>query len=159
MAEVVRASALAPRKPLGQLHRSRKLPIRARLRPLLEPMSKRKRPWFFTAGPGRKYPAGDHWINPKRLDESFLKLVKSLKMPTGRDGAGFTIHSLRHFFETFCTNNGIPQRVVDTWLGRTGDPSMGANYYKLSDEESQSFMLKVPFGTGESAADAGNPQT
>jgi hypothetical protein len=32
---------------------------------------------------------------------------------------------------------------------------MGAHYYKLTDEESQSFMVKVPFGTGEPAADAG----
>ena len=34
--------------------------------------------------------------------------------------------------------------------------SMGSVYYKLSDEESQKFMLKVPLGTGEPAADAGN---
>jgi hypothetical protein len=32
---------------------------------------------------------------------------------------------------------------------------MAAVYYKLKDEESQSFMTKVPFGTGKPAADAG----
>jgi integrase len=138
---------------------SRKVPIHARLRPLLEAMSKRKRPWFFTARPSRKYPTGDHWLNPKRVNETFLGLIKSLKLPAGRGAGGFTIHSLRHFFETFCTNNGTPQRVVDAWLGHTGDQSMGANYYKLSDEDSQSFMLKVPFGTGEPAASAGDTQT
>ena len=30
-----------------------------------------------------------------------------------------------------------------------------AVYYKLSDADSQSFMAKVPFGTGAPAADAG----
>jgi hypothetical protein len=35
---------------------------------------------------------------------------------------------------------------------------MGAVYYKLSDEESQKFMKRVPFGTGAPAADAGNTE-
>ena len=51
-------------------------------------------------------------------------------------------------------NAGIPQRVVDTWLGHQSDKSMGSVYYKLSDEDSQKFMLNVPLGTGKSAADA-----
>jgi len=48
--------------------------------------------------------------------------------------------------ETFAINNGIPQRVVDAWLGHVGDKSMGAVYYKLSDADSQKFMAMVPFG-------------
>ncbi len=32
---------------------------------------------------------------------------------------------------------------------------MAAVYYKLSDEDSQKFMLQVPLGTGMPAADAG----
>lgn len=81
-------------------------------------------------------------------------MVASLGLPAGRDG-GFTLHSLRHFFETFTVNAGIPQRVVDTWLGHRSDRSMAAVYYRLKDEDSQRFMKKVPFGTGEPAADAG----
>jgi integrase len=81
-------------------------------------------------------------------------LVTRLEVPAGRE-AGFVIHSLRHFFETFTVNEGIPQRVIDTWLGHRSDKSMAAVYYKLSDTDSQSFMAKVPFGTGEPAADAG----
>lgn len=104
-----------------------------------------------------KYPAGDHWISPKRLNDAFVNLLKELKMPAGRDSGGFTIHSFRHFFETFCINNGPPQPVVDAWLGHMGNQSMGANYYKLSDADSQAFMWKVPFGTGAPAADVGNP--
>jgi integrase len=69
--------------------------------------------------------------------------------------AGLAIHSLRHFFETFCANAGIPQRAVDTWLGHHSDKSMAAVYYRLRDEDSQAFILRVPFGAGEPAADAG----
>ena len=65
------------------------------------------------------------------------------------------VHSLRHFFETFTVNTGIPQRVIDAWLGHRSDKSMAAVYYRLRDEDSQSFMGKVPFGTGEPAADTG----
>jgi integrase len=136
--------------------RSRKVPIHPRLRPLLEAQPARKRPWFFTASPSRKYPAGDHWISTKRLNDAFVKLVQGLEMPAGREGGGFTIHSFRHFFETFSTNHCIPQRVVDAWLGHVGDQSMGANYCKLADADSQAFMTNVPFGTGKSAADAGD---
>ena len=45
-------------------------------------------------------------------------------------------------------NNGIPQRVIDTWLDHHSDKSMASVYYRLSDEESQSFMRRVPFSTG-----------
>jgi integrase len=65
------------------------------------------------------------------------------------------IHSLRHFFETFTVNAGVPQRAVDAWPGHHSDKSMAAVYYRLRDEDSQAFMAKVPFGAGEPAADAG----
>lgn len=126
--------------------RSRNVPIHARLRAFLESLPKEKRPWFFTAQASNRYPQGGHWINPKRLNEDFLKLLKRLKLPTGREARGFTIHGLRHFFETFCVNSGIPQRVIDTWLGHRSDRSMASIYYKLSDADSQEFMAKVPFG-------------
>lgn len=75
----------------------------------------------------------------------------------GRDN-GYVIHSLRHSFETIAVNAGIPQRVVDAWLGHTADRSMAAVYYHLSNEESQKFMGMVPFGTGAPAASAGNKE-
>lgn len=43
---------------------------------------------------------------------------------------------------------GIPQRVIDTWLGHRSDRSMGSVYYRLSDTDSRAFMEKVPFGPG-----------
>ena len=47
---------------------------------------------------------------------------------------------------------------MDAWLGHSSDRSMAAVYYKLRDEESQQFMIKVPFGTGMPAADAGDTE-
>jgi integrase len=138
--------------------RSRRIPIHPRLRALLEAVPRTHRQWFFTAGRSTRYPDGGHCINPKKLNEGFLKLAARLGMPTGRDAGGFTIHSLRHFFETFCNNSGIPQRAIDTWLGHGSDQSMAAKYYKLRDDESQAFMAKVPFWDGKPAAKAGKKE-
>jgi integrase len=85
-------------------------------------------------------------------------LLQKLGMPAGRD-QGFTLHSLRHSFKTICINAGIPREVVDAWQGHSPDRSAGSAYYKLSDTESQRFMTMVPFGTGESAADADDKES
>lgn len=124
---------------------SRKIPIHPELRKLLEKRSAAPGPWYFTAEPSNRYPAGDHWINPKKLNERFLGVAERVKLPTGRDALGYTLHSLRHFFETHCVNQGIPQRVIDTWMGHQSDRSMAAVYYHLSDEDSQAFMQRVDF--------------
>ena len=120
-------------------------------------MSNRDRPWFFTATPSEKYPDGNHNISTKHLNEDLLKLLKKLNLPAGREG-GFTIHSLRHSFETICVNAGSPQRVVDTWLGHRSDTSMAANYYKLLDPDSQRFMTQVPFGTDKPPTHGGESE-
>ena len=109
----------------------------------------------FTAEPSKRYPDGSHHINTKHLNDFFLKILTKLKIPTGRKD-GFTIHSLRHFMRTFCVNAGVPERVVDLWLGHASDRrSVQSTYYHLTDEASQQFMRKVPFGEGNPAADAG----
>lgn len=136
---------------------SRKIPIHSRLRPYLTAVTIDRRRWFFESAASKKYPDGGHWISGKHLNEDFLEILRRLGIPAGRD-AGFTIHSLRHSFETICVNAGIPQRVIDTWLGHRSDTSMASVYYLLSDDESQKFMSRVPFGTGTPAADAGDTE-
>lgn len=84
--------------------------------------------------PSDTYPAGDHWVNVKKLNEDFQAAVRKAGLPAGRD-RGFTLHSLRHFFETHTVNANIPQRVIDAWLGHGADKSMAAVYYRLSDTE------------------------
>lgn len=125
---------------------SRKVPIHHRLSPLLQALRTSRRPWLFTMPASSRYPKGDHELNVKRLNEAFLRVVEQLGMPAGRKQGGFTLHSLRHFFETFTVNAGIPQRVIDTWLGHRSDRSMASIYYRLSDFDSQQFMIQVPFG-------------
>lgn len=135
----------------------RKVPIHPRLQPLLKATPKANRPWYFTAAASKKFPTGGHWISTKRLNEDFTVLITKLGLPAGRV-EGFTIHSLRHFFETIAVNGGVPQRAIDTWLGHRSDRSMASVYYALRDEESQRFMLQVPFGTGLPAAGAGDKE-
>jgi hypothetical protein len=48
-----------------------------------------------------------------------------------------------------------PRGAKGTWLGHRSEKSTAAMYDKLSDADSQSFVAKVPFGTGAPAADAG----
>lgn len=134
--------------------RSRKVPIHPRLFQILHQHPRRAGQWLFTADRSRKFLKGDHWISTKKLNDKFVALLNRLGLPTGRDG-GYTIHSLRHSFETITVNATIPQRVVDAWLGHSNDRSMAAIYYRLSDEESQKVIQMVPFGIGESTADVG----
>jgi integrase len=124
---------------------SRKVPIHPRLRAYLDHLPKNDRPYLFCAPPSKEYPEGGHQISTKHLNEFVQRLARQLKMPTGRKSDGLVAHSLRHFFETHCVNAGIPQRVIDAWMGHTGDRSMGGVYYRLGDKESQSFMDRVPF--------------
>jgi integrase len=136
---------------------SRKVPVHPRLRPLLAALPKRPRAGLFTdcGGAGR---AADGPVSVRRLNDRFKRTLEPLGIPAGRKADGFVLHSLRHFFETFCVNARVPQRVVDTWLGHRADHSMAAHYYRLPDEESRRFMEEVPFGAGEPAADAGGKE-
>lgn len=126
---------------------SRKVPIHPRLRPILAKLVRKPGVWLLQEPPSFKYPQGGNWINTKRLNEDLLKLLKQLGIKAGRAGFGYTIHSLRHSFETICTDCSTPSRVVDRWTGHSGDRSMGNLYYELKDEKSQEFMKNVPFGT------------
>lgn len=122
-----------------------KVPIHPRLRRDLESLPRRESGWFFTAQSSRKYPLGDHHINPKHANEDFIKVLKSLGIGAGRPD-GFTFHSLRSSFKTICINSGVPKEVVDVWQNHAPDRAASNVYYKLSDLESQRFILTVPFG-------------
>jgi integrase len=125
---------------------SRKVPLHHRLRSLLQVLGIQRRLWLFTIPASARYPRRDRPLNVKRLNEVFERVAKHLGMPVGRKQGGFTLHSLRHFFETYTVNAGIPQRAIDTWLGHRSDRSMASIYYKLSDSDSQRFMTQVPYG-------------
>ena len=124
-----------------------KVPLHPLLKELLEPLPPRQHHWFFTAAPSGRYPEGGHWISTKKLNDRFLRTLRDLGLPAGRKSGGFTVHSLRHFFKTHCINAGVPKAVVDTWQGHRIDQTVGAQYYKLADADSQRFMNQVSFDT------------
>lgn len=124
---------------------SRKIPIHPILREILLTNRVNNHRWYFESPPSRKNPEGGRTINRGKLNSLFQDLAKSIGLPVGRDREGMTLHTLRRFFETYSVNSGIPQRAVDLWMGHTGDKSMGAYYYTLTDAESQCFMNKLNF--------------
>ena len=125
--------------------RSRKIPLHPGLQSLLAKKPKSPGEWFFCAEPSERYPAGDHWITPKRINEEFQALLRRAGIPVGRKGQGYTLHSLRHFFETHCVNHGVPQVLVDRWMGHSTKRSMGATYYDDDQEKAREFIQRVPF--------------
>jgi integrase len=88
------------------------------------------------------------------VNDRFSRVVEKLGMVAGRE-EGFVVHSLRHFFETTTVNAGIPQQVINAWLGHKSEQSMAAVYYHNRDEQSQQFMTRVPFGLDAPAVIAG----
>jgi integrase len=131
---------------------SRNVLIHARLRALPDPLPAIDKPWLFTMLPSEKTRGGSLDQHQEETQQRFSGGLHPGRPALGRDD-GFTLHSLRHFFETHTVNSHIPQRVIDHWLRHHSDRSMGAVYYRLSEENSQGFMRKVPFGDGTETYD------
>jgi integrase len=121
-----------------------KVPIHPRLHAFLEEARLHGPGFFFRSPASKKYPAGDHIISSKHLNEEFLRILKRLGIKAGREG-GFTIHSLRHSFKTIAINSRVPKEIVDIWQNHAPDRSVSHVYFALSDEESQRFMATVSF--------------
>lgn len=130
------------------------VPIHPRLAAVLKMLPPATGRYLFTAPPSRMYPAGDHWINIKHINDDFVEIVKKLGLPAGRE-TGFTIHSLRHFFKSFCLSHNVPRNYVDAWQGHRSIKTASDLYVHPFDDESLRLMSQVPFGDGKPAADAG----
>ena len=87
---------------------------------------------------------------------SFRNCSFTWTSPLAKRTAGLPSTAFAHFSKRFASTNEY-REVVDKWQDHSGDrrPTAGDLYYKLSDGDSQKFMNLVPFGTGKSAADAG----
>jgi integrase len=88
--------------------RSRKIPIHSVLRELL----REQRPtgaWFFKTAQSGDNPEDSRPIAPSKINKQFQKVAAAMGLPVGLKENGYTIHSLRHFFETFAVNSRIPQ--------------------------------------------------
>jgi integrase len=124
--------------------KERKVPLHKRLVAILKDYPVRHGTWLFTSEPSKKYPAGDHHINDKHVNERLKKIASELGMKTGRVD-GFTFHSLRRFFETHCVNAGIPQKVINRWMGHDSIRETSDYYFTLTDDESQKKMRLLRF--------------
>jgi integrase/recombinase XerD len=134
-----------------------KLSIHPRLQQILQQVPKGQREWFFTALPSPRYPPDGHHLNLKHVCEDFTKVLKQLGISVGKKNGGFSLHSLRSSFKIICIHAVIPREVVDAWQNHTGRrPTASDAYYRLSDEDSQAFILKVPFGAADSRGDSEN---
>jgi len=70
------------------------------------------------------------------LKERFLSIDEDCGFATGR------LHSLRHFFCSVCANEGVPERVLMTWLGHSSTVML-KRYYHLNNDEAQMQMSKL----------------
>ncbi len=124
---------------------SRKVPIHPHLVSALRKLRLAKGKLVFTSPPSKQYPNGGSKLKSKHLNEALARVLIKLGLTAGRKNDGFVVHSFRHAFRILGVNAGVPERVIDEWLGHVGDRSMGNTYYRLSDEESQRFIKIVPF--------------
>jgi integrase len=126
----------------------RKVPVHSCIRPILRSLlATDDHELLLTALPSIRYPAGGRPINTKKLNDRF-------KAAAARAGIrGFTVHSLRHMFNTVALNAGVPLPMVRSWMGHT-TRSMTELYYHASDAASLRFVGTVPFGVLTAAEDA-----
>lgn len=121
---------------------SRPIPIHAQLRATLQTL--------YAAGiTGRVFRAQRGGpLHPRNVLEAFINEVINLlteQRPNEFGDAGFAtgrLHSLRHFFCSLCANEGVPERVLMTWLGHS-DSAIVKRYYHLNNEEAQTQMSKL----------------
>jgi integrase len=124
---------------------ARKVPIHPRLQQILHQYAASltniaARAYFFS-----DQVDGNNPINVRTVNVALQALAKSLSVPVSRNKNGLVVHSLRHYFETQCVDSGVPQFIVDQWMGHRGNVLMGATYYGHSDEKSVQFMTQVKF--------------
>jgi integrase len=125
--------------------RARKIPIHPRLKEILtEYVAILKKPpartYFFSDKLNGSQP-----INLRTINVDLQAIAASVAIPVSRKDNGIVIHSLRHFFETQAVDSGVPQFVVDKWMGHGGAELMGRTYYGFNDQKSVEFMQQVKF--------------
>jgi integrase len=128
---------------MPKTRQARRVPIHPRLMTELQSYAaklSKGRSYFFSDAADGARP-----INVRTINVDVQLLAKAFGVPTGRGGNGMVLHSLRHYFETQAVDSGIPQFVVDSWMGHSGQSLMGRHYYGMTDEKSHAFMKRVNF--------------
>jgi integrase len=134
--------------------RGRSFPMNEQLVPVLQQLD-RHRDGFVFHGPkgGRLKPDTVRRI----LINAVLEPLKNT-FPAEAGEQGFVngrLHSFRHFFCSQCANSGVPERVLQDWLGHA-DAAMVRRYYHLDAQESRRQMdrVAIPVMSVSNIADA-----
>jgi integrase len=122
-------------------HRDRSLPLHKRFRDRLGLMPRHPEGRVFYGPLGERLkPDTVRNILIREVLEPLAEQFPALAGEKGfRDGR---LHSLRHYYCSWCANRNVSEQTLMTWLGRR-DSKMVRRYYHLHDEESQRQMEKL----------------
>jgi integrase len=118
----------------------RSVPMNQRVRRLLDGLPRDGR-WVFLGPPCAKYPEGGQRVAERRALGALKKAARKAGVPEEKR----TLHTFRHFFASFCANNGVPPFMLAKWLGHSS-LEMVMRYYTLGKEESVRAMEALSCG-------------
>ena len=87
-------------------------------------------------------------MDPDKVRKALIRNVQAAlagRFPTPDGEPGFAEgvpHSFRHYFVSAAANGGVPERVVQDWLGHKASKLI-AWYYHLHSEQSKVQMKKL----------------
>ncbi len=99
---------------------------------------------FFTGPPSTRYPKGDHPLDRIWINTLIKRTATSLGYPVGREVLGLTAHSLRRSFKSIAIDAGVPESLVDRWVGHIGSREINDHYYR--PQQSAEWMSRMPLG-------------
>lgn len=125
---------------------TREVPIHPRLAAILRGYDGFHGVYLLNAPPSSRYPDGQHHINPRTINVAFKELAKEAGLEVGRKNQGMTFHALRRFFKSACYDAGVPQPLVDRWVGHSNKNNVDYHYYRPTRSSSAEWMSRVDFG-------------
>ncbi len=145
----LRSTGLSGERRRTKNRTDRILPINPTLAHLFATMSRHASGFVFQGPRGGR-------LDPDVARTSLIKeVIEPLSARFDSSGdSGFNkarLHSFRHYFCSWAATEGIPERVVQLWLGHR-DSSMVARYFHLHEDESKLQIRKLKL-TGPQTGD------
>jgi integrase len=86
---------------------------------------------------------GSRQVTERKALKALQKVLKQAGIQEGK------LHTFRHFFISYCANQGVPPPMVMKWVGQR-DLAVIMEYYHLTNEESHRAMSSLSFGASAS---------
>ena len=77
-------------------------------------------------------------LTPNQAQDHFQRVVVGSKWKVLKGW-----HVLRHSFCSNCARRGVPDAIIDAWMGHRGDEAIKKRYRHLFPSDKQSFMEKL----------------